>query len=64
MELSDVTALSLISEYQHIGVSILLFPMNDNLVLNTLGVYSIMCECGEVYTGRMVHYIKTGILNT
>jgi hypothetical protein len=38
--------------------------MNDNLVLNTVGVYSFMCECGEVYTGRMVHYIKTSVLNT
>jgi len=38
--------------------------MNDNLVLNTLGVYSIMCDCGKVYTGRTVHIIKTGVLNT
>jgi hypothetical protein len=38
--------------------------MNDNLVLNTLGVYSIMCESGDVYTGRTVHYIKTSVLNT
>lgn len=34
------------------------------MILNTLGVYSIMCECGEVYTGRTVHYIKTSVFST
>jgi hypothetical protein len=37
--------------------------MKDNLVLNTLGVNSIMCECGGVYIGRTIHYIKTSVLN-
>jgi len=33
-------------------------PTKDNLGLRTYGVYSIPCECGEVYGGQTSRMIK------
>jgi hypothetical protein len=36
-------------------------PVKDNLGLKTPGVYSIPCECGQVYIGRTSRSIDTRI---
>jgi hypothetical protein len=42
-------------------ISSLLRPVKDNLGLRTPGVYSIPCECGQVYIGQTGRTIDTRI---
>jgi hypothetical protein len=42
-------------------ISSLLHPVKDNLGLRTLGVYSISCQCGQVYIQHTDISIETRI---
>ena len=42
-------------------ISSLLHPVKENLGLRTLGVYSISCECGQVYIQHTDRSIETRI---
>jgi len=39
-------------------ISIFLRPVKDNLGLRTPGVYSVSCECGQVYNGQTGRSMK------
>jgi hypothetical protein len=39
-------------------ITSLLWPMKDDLGLNTPGVYNIPCKCGQVYIGQTSHSIE------
>jgi hypothetical protein len=42
-------------------IATFLRPVKDDLGLKTPGVYSIPCECGQVYIGQTGRYIDTRI---
>jgi len=41
------------------NISKFFHPLNDDLGMNTLGAYSIPCECGQVYVGQTGRTIVT-----
>lgn len=46
---------------QPTNISKIFHPVNDDLGINTLGAYSIPCECGQVYVGQTGHTIETRV---
>jgi hypothetical protein len=62
---STFNCISKVLSWQNIKTASLLLrkcflqPVKDDLGLWTLGVYSIPCECGQVYTGQTGHFIDT-----
>jgi hypothetical protein len=40
-------------------ISVFLWPVKDDLGLRTPGVYSIPCECSQVYIGQTSHLVDT-----
>jgi hypothetical protein len=38
-----------------------LWPVKENLILKTVGMYSVLCKCGQLYIGQAGHLIETRV---